>query len=71
MLHISNKDHVTNVEVLRRVSVRDNELLLEQVKQVKLVYYGHVARMSGDRLPRMALEGIMERVKGKDIPRAQ
>ena len=49
ILHISNKDHVTNKEVRAKIqqATGPHEDLLTIVKKRKLQWYGHVSRSSG------------------------
>ena len=49
ILHISNKDHVTNEEVRAKIqqAIGTHENLLTIVKRHKLQWYGHVSHSSG------------------------
>ena len=49
ILHISQKDHVTNKEVCAKIqqAIGPHEDLLTIVKRGKLQWYGHVSRSSG------------------------
>ena len=62
LLNISYKDHVTNVEVRRKIqaAIGEYDELLTLVKKWKLRWFGHVSRSSG--LAKTILQGT---VKGK------
>ena len=62
ILHISNKDHVTNEEVRAKIkqAIVPHEDLLTIVKRRTLQWYGHVSRSSG--LAKTILQGT---VKGR------
>ena len=62
LLNISNKDHVTNEEVRRKIqaAIEEYDELLTLVKKRKLRWFGHVSRSSG--LAKTILQGT---VKGK------
>ena len=49
MLRISYKDHVTNEEVRAKIqqAIGPHEELLTIVKRRRLLWYGHVSRLSG------------------------
>ncbi|WP_419622329.1 hypothetical protein, partial [Thiolapillus sp.] len=49
ILHISYKDHLTNVEVRAKIqqAIGPQEYLLTIVKRRKLQWYGHVSRSLG------------------------
>ena len=49
LLHISYKDHVTNVEVRRKfqAAIGEYDELLTMVKKQKLRWFGHVSRSLG------------------------
>ena len=61
-LNISNKDHVTNEEVRRKIqtAIGEYDEFLTLVKKRKLSWFGHVSRSSG--LAKTILQG---KVKGK------
>ena len=65
ILHISNKDHVTNQEVRAKIqqAVGPHEDLLIIVKRRKLQWYGHVSRSSG--LAKTILQGTVKGGKKK------
>ena len=60
VLHILNKDHVTNEEVRAKIqqAIGPHEDLLTIVKRRKLQWYGHVSRSSG--LAKTILEGTVK-----------
>ena len=60
ILHISNKDHVTNEEVLAKIqqATGPHEDHLTIVKRRKLQWYGHVSRSSG--LAKTILQGTVK-----------
>ena len=60
ILHISNKDHVTNKEVCAKIqqAVQPHEDCLTIVKRRKLQWYGHVFRSSG--LTKTILQGTVK-----------
>ena len=61
ILHISNKDHVTNEEIHAKIqqAVGPHEDLHTIVKRRKLQWYGHVSRSSG-----LAKTILQDTVKG-------
>ena len=67
ILHISCKDHVTNMEVRAKIqqAIGSQEDLLTIVKRCKLQWHGHVSRSSG--LAKTTLQGTMkgERRQGR------
>ena len=69
VLHITNKDHVTNEEVLTKIqqAIGPQEDLLTIVK--RLQWYGHVSRSSG--LAKTILQGTVKggRRQGKQRKR--
>ena len=71
ILHISNKDYVTNEEVCAKIqqAVGPHEDLLMIVKRCKLQWYGHVSRSSG--LAKTILQGTVkgERRQGRQRKR--
>ena len=60
ILHISNKDHVTNEEVRAKIqqAIGPHKNLLSIVKRRKLQWYGHVSRSSG--LAQTILQGTVK-----------
>ena len=62
LFNISNKDHVTNKEVCRKIqaAIGEYDELLTLVKKWKLRWFGHVSKSSG--LAKTILQGT---VKGK------
>ena len=60
ILHISNKDHVTNEEVRAKIQqvIGPHEDLLVIVKRHKLQWYGHVSPSSG--LAKTILQGTVK-----------
>ena len=60
ILHISNKDHVTNEEVRAKIqqAIGPHEDLLTIAKRRKLQWYGHVSRSSG--LAKTILQGTVK-----------
>ena len=60
ILHISNKDHVTNEEVRAKIQqvIGPHEDLLVIVKRHKLQWYSHVSRSSG--LAKTILRGTVK-----------
>ena len=60
ILHISDKDHVTNEEVRAKIqqAIGPHEDLLTIVKGRKLQWYGHVSRSSG--LAKTVLPGTVK-----------
>ena len=60
ILHISDKDHVTNEEVRAKIqqAIGPHEDLLTIVKRRKLQWYGHVSRSSG--LAKTILQGTVK-----------
>ena len=71
ILHISDKDHVTNEEVRAKIqqATGPHEDLLTIVKRRKLQWYGHVSRSSG--LAKVILQGTVkgERRQGRQRKR--
>ena len=61
ILHISNKDHVTNEEVCAKIqqAIRPHEDLPTILKRHKLQWYGHVSHSSG--LAKTILQGTVKR----------
>ena len=59
-LHISYKDHVTNVEVRAKLqrAIAPHEDLLTTIKRRKLQWYDHVSRLSG--LAKTILQGTVK-----------
>ena len=55
MLRISWMDHVTNVEVLRRMNTEAELMML--VKKRKLTYFGHVMPIEKCNLLHVIIEG--------------
>ena len=66
ILHILNKDHVTNKEVCAKIqqAIRPHEDFLTIVMRCKLQWYGHVSHSSG--LAKTILQGT---VKGRSRQR--
>ena len=60
VLGISYKDHITNLEVKRRIkeAIGEYDNLLSIVKERKLRWYGHVTRSSG--LAKTILQGTVQ-----------
>ena len=60
ILHISYKDHATNMEVRAKIqlAIGPHEDLLTMVKRRKLQWYGHVSRSSG--LAKTILQGTVK-----------
>ena len=60
ILCISNKDHITNVEVNTKIqqTIRPHKDLLTIVKRRKLQWYGHASRSSG--LAKTILQGTVK-----------
>ena len=52
ILGITYKDRVTNIEVLRRTGARD---ICDVIRERRLRWFGHVARMKGTRFPNRLL----------------
>ena len=63
ILHISYKDHLTNVEVRAKIqqAIGPQEYLLTIVKRRKLQWYGHVSRSLG--LAKTILQGTVKEEK--------
>ena len=60
ILHISNKDQVSNEEVIAKIqqAIGPHEVLLTIGKRRKLQWYGHVSRSSG--LAKTILQGTVK-----------
>ena len=60
ILNINYQDHVTNIEVSRRITaaVGPQETLLNTVKRRKLMWFGHVTRSTG--LSKIVLQGTVQ-----------
>ena len=75
ILHISYKDHVTNMEVRVKIqqAIGPHEDLLITAKRHKLKWYGHVSRLSG--LDKTIMQGTVKagrrqgRQKKKEVGR--
>ena len=69
LLGISYRDHITNVEVKRRISqaIGPHQDLLQIVKNRKLRWYGHVTRHQG--LTKTILQGTVEGGRKQGRPR--
>jgi len=64
---ITWKDHITNVEVLRRANISSMEAM---IARSQLRWTGHVIRMSEERLPRALLFAeLKEGTRPRDRPR--
>ena len=63
ILHISNKDHVTNKEVCAKIqqAIGPQEDLLTIVKRRKLQWYGHVSCSSD--LAKTILQGTVKKIR--------
>ena len=74
ILHISYKDHVTNMEVCAKIqqATGPHEDLLMIVKRHKLQWYGHVSRSSGlakNHLARHSERGKKTRLTKEEMGR--
>ena len=69
ILHISNKDHVTNEKVRAKIqqAIGPHEDLLTIVKRRKLQWYGHVSRSSA--LAKIILQGTVKGRRRQDRQR--
>ena len=65
ILHISNNDHATNVEVRAKIqqAIGPQEDLLPIIKRRKLQWYEHVSRSSG--LAKTILQGTVKWGRGQ------
>ena len=53
ILKVSYRDHITNVEILKRTGQREiGDVLMER----RLRWYGHVARMAEERIPKIVMK---------------
>ena len=66
MCGVSRREHVRNEEVRRRVGVESE--LAERVKGRVLSWFGHVERMSGERMTKRVYESSVEGARGRGAP---
>ena len=66
MCGVSRRDRVRNEEVRRRVGVESE--LAERVKGRVLSWFGHVERMSGERMTKRVYESSVEGARGRGAP---
>lgn len=64
---VSRTEHVRNEEVRRRV--KRETTIMEEIRRKQLIWYGHVNRMSEDRLPKKVMEWIPRERKRRGRPR--
>ncbi len=73
ILRIQYVEHVTNIEVMKRVKSgeggNNHEALLQRVIKSQLRWFGHVVRMDTSALPRISLYGLIEGSKKRGRPR--
>ena len=69
MLGVSWREHRTNKSILEELDVERE--LMAKVVQLKLQYFGHVARGSAGQLAMTVLEGSMEGTRYQGKPRRQ
>ena len=64
---VSRLDHVRNEEIRRRVQ-RDEDIM-DTINMKRLIWYGHVQRMSEERWPKKMLDWIPNRRRKRGRPR--
>ena len=66
MCGVSRREHVTNEEVRQRVGV--DRTLEDRADERVLNWFGHVERMSGERLTKRVYESSVEGSRGRGAP---
>jgi len=62
---ISRKDRITNVTIRQQIGLE--ETIIKEIEQNELTWYGHVQRMTEERLPKIALKWMpkQNRTRGR------
>jgi len=65
----SRREKVINEKA--REELGDQEIVVDKIKKRRLLWFGHVERMEGKRLPITALHGHVERKRGRERHRGR
>jgi len=69
ILGVTKRQHIRNEEIRKRLG--REETAVDKVKARRLQWFGHVSRMSGDRLPYLALHTKLEGTRSRGRQRAR
>jgi hypothetical protein len=69
ILGVTRRQHIRNEEIRKRLGIE--ETIVDKVKTRRLQWFGHVSRMSGERLPYLALHTKLEGTRSRGRQRAR
>ena len=63
---ISRKDRIRNITVRQQIGL--GETIIKAIEQNQLTWYGHVQRMTEERLPKIALKWMSKQKRARGRP---
>jgi len=63
---ISRKDRIRNVTIRQQTGLE--ETIIKEIEQNQLTWYGHVQRMTEERLPKIALKWMSKQKRARGRP---
>ena len=64
---ISRKDRIRNVTIRQQIGLE--ETIIKEIEQNQLIWYGHIQRMAGERLPKIALKWMPKQKRARGRPK--
>jgi len=64
---ISRKGRIRNVTIRQQIGLE--EPIIKEIEQNQLTWYGHVQRMAGGRLPKIALKWMPKQKRARGRPK--
>ena len=64
---ISRKDRIRNVTIRQQIGLE--EIIIKEIEQNQLTWYGHVQRMAEERLPKIGLNWMSKQKRTRRRPK--
>jgi len=64
---ISTKERIRNVTIRQQIGLE--EIIVKEIEQNQLIWYGHVQRMAEGRLPKIALKWMPKQKRARGRPK--
>jgi len=64
---ISRKERIRNVTIRQQIGLE--EIIIKEIEQNQLTWYGHVQRMAEGRLPKIALKWMPKQKRARGRPK--
>ena len=66
---ISRKYRIRNVTIGQQIGLEETIILVKDIEQNQLTWYGHVQRMAEERLPKIALKWMPKQKRARGRPK--